>query len=1095
MQLFHSSQKGKKGNSFKASLIITALLLLCAPVNLISHSMGNTLEFPLIANGEYIGYVPVSLDDMADYRFFGEALRNLLEVRYNEEHNAAILKLGEWPAVSELNKAGIEIGVNYSTLEVELTIYPEQKPLQSISVARSSSGSTVNTDLLDPEFFSFYVNYTANYNVDFSETITDPFRKAEISLLATPSLQLGGWVLDSRLTVESGPESNVTVNSLFLTKDLPGRGLRIRGGDISYSPLRLLSSSSAFGLMVTNQVNFTPGTRSYSSFTPELFLEEDASVEILVNGNRQRSYRLASGPYQFTDLYLNAGINEVIFKVTPEIGAPYEEFSLASYDTKLLKQGESSFFYGAAYDDSDSITGIPALFGSHWYGLSSLVTSGLGFQIDEVQQNVAVETLTASSLGTFGAGAALSRHPDTGFGTAFRFSYLYTRPEHPRLLLEGYFHSDRYTPFGSDTATSQPLYTISASTSTTVLSSLGISSTFRLSGERSTLEQELSSSLRLSGKISDSLSVSGSLSASAALSDLFTPEFGTGLTDSIQASIRFSYRPNRSSSVNLSTDIDTPSATLGYSVTPKALANKASFSLQGNSITPESPLPSTISLSGNYVGGRYQLRAGSTITPAEDETPTSVNTSISFSSAIAYAGGFFGLSQPIQDGFVIIAADKKSDGVVVGYRKNSSTVIASDPIFHTVVNTGITAYSANRVSVEMIKLPEGFNPGTGIATVKPGYRQGSVFTLSSEKFVYANGRLLFADSEPAGLVFGTILDETGIEEFSIFFTDEAGVFYLYDLTPGTYTLRVDGTDWEELQFTVPRDAEGEVDLGSLFLSLMSSQRYESTRIGDSFAQAEIFEEEVVSEEDVEPVPFFGRLINADESPEPFTEGRIMKTGDAGFTPVSIVTDQDGSFIVYNLESGEYQVEFYLDELVSFTYFIAPEESASIKSSEFVLSLQPIAQVSSLESSGEDLLLRRFTRLTDEDTSAADEGSEGEKIEKVSETMSEESTPVSSVLEELSDPTVEMEDFSSIKIVNPDGTPAEGVLGSLYNPASGQGVLFFEADAFGRIKLGALSSGRYTLRLFTETFPKLYVDIPEEYSVISGSEFDKSDDTM
>jgi len=682
--------------------------------------------------------------------------------------------------------------------------------------------------------------------------------------------------------------------------------------------------------------------------------------------------------------------------------------------------GESVYTYGIGYKQDD-FSALPALFGVHRYGITGQATGAFGFQVTDSSQLITGDALYASPIGTFNAAGAVSHTLSSGFGASLFGSYTLNYHALPRLQAHGYYYTEDYTPFEASAEGTDTLYSVSLSTNFSLTPFVNISGSLTSTTERETLQRETAVSVGVSGKITPALTFSAKGGSRYSAS-------GT----TWQGSLLITYRGDGNMSISSSNDLVNKTASLTYNSNPVSWPSVNSISASISGISYETLEPDNISLSASMQKDWMNISFRQSITPGSvTDSFTNFTTSANLSAALAYAEGLFGASRPIQDSFVIVSSSYPAKGLVLGFRDSSSRVITSDNLFNTVVIPTISSNKNNRVAVDIVELPEGYDPGSSIININPGYRQGAVFRIENKSVVYLTGKLAFSDGVPAGMLFGTVTDENdGEKEPGMMFTDQDGTFFIYELTTGLYRLAIQNTGWNDILLQVEPGTSGLYDLGTLYLDIPSTQKGGDAGLITSLPTVQT-PQEAQTPEPEKLQNLEGRLLRFDQTQAASYEGVISKISETDFNPISFTTGQAGEFSAEALTPGDYRIRITHPEAAEFSFTVSQDPESDKAAVIFQL----------------------------------------DKPDALTEAESEKSASV--------EEPAAVQNSGQLKLAYSDGNPAAHIQGSFIFESSQKdknNVTFFESDSNGNLYIGDLIPGSYTIRLFTNDFPKFRIEI-------------------
>ena len=195
---------------------------------------------------------------------------------------------------------------------------------------------------------------------------------------------------------------------------------------------------------------------------------------------------------------------------------------------------------------------------------------------------------------------------------------------------------------------------------------------------------------------------------------------------------------------------------------------------------------------------------------------TRYNTSVSINTALAYADGYFALTNSLYGPFMIVAPQKtlKNASISVSNAVDSSASV-SRKTFGNVLYTRLSMYKGNNIVVFASSGSLFTSAGSFLFKVTPVARQGFLAKITLESSIAVSGMLRHDPSTVYDSYSSPIYDVTiakdgvsvesmEIDKSSYFFTDVDGRYILSDLKSGVYMidLNVDG-QWYAAFFEVP----------------------------------------------------------------------------------------------------------------------------------------------------------------------------------------------------------------------------------------------------------------------------------------------------
>ena len=292
----------------------------------------------------------------------------------------------EWILLSELEFYSPVF--NLDNLRLRLTTPPEERNRQTLDF-RSQWQRDIS-DSIRPQPASAYLNiknlYThANNSHEYKINLDGPWHR-------------GNWVVEARGDIDTERSRVLDYHDLRAVRDYPDTLARLTIGETLSLHPRLLSSDTIQGVRYATDFNMQPTliTEPISEFT--FLLERDSLVEIWVNGEQQKFMRLPAGPYDIRSLSLTSGFNEVVIKLTDDLGEEELLTFQAISGPNLLAPGRHAFSYsigvrggGRKYTDE--------VIGSAFYrrGVSERLTLSVEGQAEEKYQALGVGCDFASS--------------------------------------------------------------------------------------------------------------------------------------------------------------------------------------------------------------------------------------------------------------------------------------------------------------------------------------------------------------------------------------------------------------------------------------------------------------------------------------------------------------------------------------------------------------------------------------------------------------------------------------------------------------------------------------------------------------------------
>ena len=178
-----------------------------------------------------------------------------------------------------------------------------------------------------------------------------------------------------------------------------------------------------------------------------------------------------------------------------------------------------------------------------------------------------------------------------------------------------------------------------------------------------------------------------------------------------------------------------------------------------------------------------------------------------FSSAIAFADGYVGISRPIADSFAIVVPHNSMADSFIGVNPTlSGWDAASWP--GPAVLSDLRSFETAELAIEAPDVAANVDLGEDHPAVYAGYRTGTVVPIGTEPTVVVRGRLLDGDGDPLALKVGRLEAPADTQ----IFTNHNGIFVATGLVEGAYRLTVSGRRYG---FTVEAVEPRILELGDL----------------------------------------------------------------------------------------------------------------------------------------------------------------------------------------------------------------------------------------------------------------------------------------
>lgn len=775
-----------------------------------------TFAVPLVYGERVLGDVVVETSPYGgETRIERESLRLQLAQLLNEDGLRALDDvLGSAPFVTPARLAAAGFPVRFDDGRLELvveTLAGEYRPVSSLGGERYSP---IPSELptIEPAEFSAYMNINANLDYSDSDGADEP------SFFAFGAARYRDVVLefDGALTGQFGEDYRFYRRSVRAIYDDPESYRRYQAGDLRLNTIPVLRTPFIGGLAVEKRRRiFDPFIAVPLLSGREIFLDSRSDVEVIVNDDVVRSLQLEPGRYDFSNLPLETGSNDVRVVITDSAGRRQAIDLDYFFEPLDLAVGEDEYVLGAGFIARDiefepDYTGDPVVTGYYRRALNEQLILGGALEISEDVQVIAAETTFVPQVipGVIDAQIATSFAEGTGLSVraGYRVQGGNSLANRRQLSVTVDYESANYTTIGDIFPSDFDLLTVSGSYTQSLTERTYASAGVLYSKRGGNREDRKLAFVDVFHRLTDRMRLTGGLVFGE---DEFTSKnFGVHLGLAWQfgdrSRLNADYRSRRETTrLTASRGSDNSVGSFGYDV--GFSDTRGSTSVDG---------------SVNYVGNRFDARATviSSGTGFGDLT-SDQRARLQIGTSLAYADGSFGIGRPIFDSFAVLKPNNvlRDQEVISGRSLSNNEYTARSGPLGAAVQSDLSSYNVQSIQFDLQGADQVVAVGDGTARVEPRFRSGYKIVVGDSRFVSAVGTLSVGGS-PAELWSGTItsVDDEGFKPMP-FFTNSRGRFGIIGLSPGkTYSVTI-SREGREFEITVPEDNTGllrldEVDL-------------------------------------------------------------------------------------------------------------------------------------------------------------------------------------------------------------------------------------------------------------------------------------------
>lgn len=618
-----------------------------------------------------------------------------------------------------------------------------------------------------------------------------------------------GVTLTSGFDYDEDADDAFRRHEIQLTKDLFNSAVRLTAGEIS---------PQVAGFQGSNRILGVGAGRAYSVIRPfqnirpsgrrEFVLERPSFVEVEVNGVVVERLQLEPGPYSLSDFPFGQGANTIRLLVDDGVGRR----EIAVFDlyggAGLLDRGILDFAVSAGVlqeGDEFEYGDTPAVSGYVRKGVTDSLSLGLSGQW--VDDRILAETTATwgSPFGLVEFGTGLSHNGDldrNGYAASVDYLYEFSLLEEDdtRLVVTSQAFSRYFQDAFERFAVNPEAWRMAAQVSTR-LRRYTVNFGAAMVKGRDAQGDEQSVNLSV-GRSFGPFGVTLSLARRWLEFRDDETRLGVSLT------MALGRRWNAQARYDTAQDF--------REVLLRRSSNGDLNDLSGGLRISRDSGREAIGGDLRYINNRFDAEIVSNRLALR--SPDGVTTQESLwrvSSLFAYADGVFGIGRPAREGFVMARRHDSLRDSSLALTDGNGRPIARAGLFGPAVAPIDRAYSVQRFEVQVDPLPSGYDLGSGVVSVFPGFGNGYAVTIGSDASRTAIGVLVDAAGAPAALLSGTIVPADGPDgpevEPKPFFTNRGGRFVGDGLAPGRYHLVVGDRVLGE--FIIPDESEGVVDVG------------------------------------------------------------------------------------------------------------------------------------------------------------------------------------------------------------------------------------------------------------------------------------------
>ncbi len=772
------------------------------------------IQGPLTLDGKYLGDLSGAVDvnggGVVDAVRLLDLLKPLLEPGLYGRVRARIAGQ-ERVDMADLSTVGVTLSFDPLSLAFVLGLGASGRSKNDISFRRQEVPDPAT--FTQPATLSAGINATLVQRYDHDAGRLGP-REGAFDLIANAG-GFGGVTLTAGADWDGNSGSGGSTfrrREARLTKDLFGPAVRLTAGE--YTPLiqgfqgaqRLLGFSAARAYSTIRPFqNIRPSGRR------QFILDRESFVEVEVNGIIVERLRLTPGPYSLSDFPFGQGASAVRLLIDDEVG----RHEIAVFDVfggdELLDPGVVDFGVSGGVLETGRLTygSSPGISGYLRKGISDRLSLGINAQATGRRGQIGGSATFGSVLGLIAVEAAASK--DTRRNTSglalsldYRRDFSVWALNDFRLLANveriSRNFSDAFTPRPSNDESLRAAAQITGNVRNFNLTLGGA-----LIRGRDTAPDRRSYSFSI-GRNVGRFGVSVSLGREETRLGRTNNRFGLALTTNFGRRLTATARYDSTSGLR----------ELGISRPSTGELNDISGSIN----VSEDGGRRTISGQARYLNNLFESELTyNRLFAKRVGGATSQDSLFRVSTFVGYADGKVAMGRPVRDAFLIASVDPTLRGSKVALTDIGGRVIARAGPLRTALVPIPRAYGVSRFELAVDPLPTGYDLGTGLAEVFPGYGSGYRYNVGSAASHTVLG-ILMGPAGPLALISGTVEpvepDTRKAAHVRPFFTNRSGRFVADGMAPGRYRILVGGKTIGTI--AIPPKTSGIIDAGTIAVS-------------------------------------------------------------------------------------------------------------------------------------------------------------------------------------------------------------------------------------------------------------------------------------
>jgi outer membrane usher protein len=763
-----------------------------------------SLAVPLKFNGVLVGEIEAAIEPSGDVLINVEQLIQVAAGTFSEEIRTDLRRRAGPDALAtlrELSQDGLTLSYDPALSEINATIAADRRSQSALQLRPEES--------FDYALFRQSADTTAFLNIFSAITHSESDLESEtgFSAILDGGFRLfgaEGVALRGTVFVDTTALQEFRRGEFFLFHDDVETLRRYSAGDLFIDSTDLQGALPFAGVSVQKLFRLQPRLFTRPIGRTSFLLERPSTVQVLINGQPVRTLRLNPGPYDLSNFPFVEGANDVQVQVVDDTGAR-EVFNFTQFFSgELLRQGLNEYAYHAGIIRESRFGAIDYLedewvvSGFHRYGLTDNLTIGGNAQATKDVIQIGGQVLFSSNLGTFDISASGSKSEGSEVSFAASVDYLLflrglgERFANASLQVSVDYVGRNFASIAAPFVENDIRWRFASSLSMPIIGSINANLSGSYIDNRFT-EDRFSADLGLSARIANRFNAFVSVGY-----DDGGPS-GRGL--SFLVNLTALLGPRQTASVRYSSDSDLFTAQYVHANAGKV--GSIGFSGLAQVDTRDGNISGDATI--DYFGNRFLASASQSASFVDGTSNIQSLTRLSASTAIVMSDGQFGLSRPVNDGFVIIGRHPTLAGAEIRIEDGPEGALAYTDWLGPAVIPEVGAYQPRTIDFEVIGAPLGYDIGDSNRIVLLPEVGSRYFEIGSEDTITVIGNLTTADGQPLSYAVGQVT-APGRSDFvgRVFFTNSAGRFSIPQLRAGQYVITLN--DGRTATLIVPEDS-------------------------------------------------------------------------------------------------------------------------------------------------------------------------------------------------------------------------------------------------------------------------------------------------